>query len=282
MALNAKEYVLGTGTDELERLKIQHNVWADDTIKTWHRAGIRSDSTVLDLGCGPGYTTFDMTKIVGSNGRIIALDESKNFIDFVNREANVRNLKQLEALHGDAQNLVESLQTQKPELIGKFDFVYIRWVLCWLAAPEKTINQVYKILKADGKVIIHDYFNWRVMNMAPRSEALDRVVKAAIHSFELRKGNVDIAGELPRILRTQNFSLDHFELHQKISIGGGQDSSLAWLLTWWRTYTPKLLDLNLIDQMTCDKALSDLNELERNPDMFFFCPPLFEFIASKN
>jgi len=269
-----KEYVLGTGIDELERLGVQHNAWQSITTQTWLNAGIRSDSHVLDLGCGPGFTTLDIAKIVGSSGRVLGVDEDSGFVNYLNDLCQKQQLQHVSAVIGNAMELPNHL-TQKPS----FDFVFIRWVLCWLPHPDRALREVKKVLKPGGRLIIHDYYNWQAMNIAPRSRALTVVVQAAISSFQERLGNVDIAADLLGLLRHTGFTVRNFEVHQMITRGGGQDFRVAWPLTWWRTYIPKLIHKGYLEAKVGQQALTDLSELESNPDHFFFCPPLFEFIV---
>jgi ubiquinone/menaquinone biosynthesis C-methylase UbiE len=273
-----KEYVLGTGADELSRLGIQHRVWADATVAAWKRAGIGPGSHVLDLGSGPGHATFDLCQMVTESGRVVAFDESKNFVDYLNGQSHARGLTQLSATVGDAQNITASVSKLSVE---NFDAVYCRWVLCWLREPQRTLEGVAKILKPGGRVVIHDYFHWETMTMGPRSAAVEKMVQAALASFHDRHANMDIAADLPALFEKTGFRLTHFEVYQRVARGGGVDSTLAWILTWWRTYGPKLVTLGKLSAADCEAALNDLAELERNPNKFFFCPPLFELIAER-
>lgn len=268
------EYILGTGNDELERLSLQHRIWSDAAVASWKRAGIGPNTRVIDLGCGPGFASYDLAQLVGYDGEVLAIDESKSFIDFVNSQAQTRNLPQLKAQLGDVQNLNVTSQLEK-----KFDAVYCRWVLCWLAEPAKAIEKIKSFLKPGGKLIIHDYFNWAAMTSAPRSAALEKVVAAAIESFRDRSGDIDICAKLPPLLRQKGYKLIHFQVDQRVARGGGLDSTLAWPLTWWRTYAPKLVTLGKLSSQDCEQALRDLENLEQDPDQFFFCPPVFELIA---
>lgn len=59
------EYVLGTDDAELARLGFQHQVWARVTVAAWEHAGFHRGATLLDVGCGPGYATFDLASLVG-------------------------------------------------------------------------------------------------------------------------------------------------------------------------------------------------------------------------
>jgi ubiquinone/menaquinone biosynthesis C-methylase UbiE len=45
------------------------------------RLDIRPGQTVLDLGCGPGFWTFPLADIVGSQGVVWALDVSQEMLD---------------------------------------------------------------------------------------------------------------------------------------------------------------------------------------------------------
>jgi len=39
-------------------------------LEAWIAAGITTGSRVLDLGCGPGYASFDLSEIVGQGGGV--------------------------------------------------------------------------------------------------------------------------------------------------------------------------------------------------------------------
>ncbi|MCC6277769.1 MAG: methyltransferase domain-containing protein [Oligoflexia bacterium] len=268
-----KEYVLGTGQDELDRLGLQHRIWADAAVSAWKRAGIGPGSKVLDLGCGPGFASLELAQLVTSKGKVIAVDESKGFVSHLNQQAAKFELPHLQAYSADAQNLQSTLNDKG------FDAVYCRWLLCWLPEPQKALAEVKKILKPGGRFVIHDYFNWRAMCSAPRSKPIEKMVQAAVASFEERNGNVDIAASLPKLLRETGFVVSDFSMHARVARGGGLDSTFAWVSTWWHTYGPKLVQMGKLSQSDCEQALLAIDEIGRNPDQFFVCPPVFEFIA---
>lgn len=271
-----KEYILGTDSDELTRLAIQHRIWSDVAVKAWKQAGIAPGSKVLDLGCGPGHTTFEIANLTTSSGLVLGVDESKRFIEYLSNQAEIRNVPQVRAQIADAENLSAVLAKDS------FDVVYTRWMLCWLRHPERAIAEVAKVLKPGGRFVIHDYFNWKAFTSAPRSKAIDKMVAQAVNSFEKSGGDIDIAGRLPAMLREAGFELKHMEPHARIARGGGIDGTIAWPVTWWHTYAPKLVQMGFLTKEECAAALSDVIAVEKSADKFFVCPTVFEFIAIKN
>ena len=59
----SKAYILGTDSEELFRLGVQHQVWAEEAQKGWRLANFSAGQTLLDLGCGPGYCTKELAFI---------------------------------------------------------------------------------------------------------------------------------------------------------------------------------------------------------------------------
>lgn len=277
MSQDPNAYILGTGADELSRLGIQHRVWADATTAVWKKAGMCPGARVLDVGSGPGYATLDMAQLVTDSGLVVAVDESRNFVEYLKAQSKLLGASQIDVRLGDAHKLRSALKDNE-----KFDVIYCRWVLCWLKEPHKAVEEMARALKPGGRIVIHDYFNWRAMGKAPRSPAIERMVLAAVESFKEKNGNVDIAAQIPHFLRESNLKLTHFEVHQRAARGGGVDATIAWPLTWWRSYGPKLHEMGKLSAHDLDQVLKDLNSLEKDPDQFFFCPPLFEFIAEKS
>ena len=85
-------YILGTDEEELQRLKIQHNVWKSETVKGWALAKFKLGEVILDLGSGPGYCTKELANIVGPPGKVIGVDRSQSFINHLQWEKDKSGL----------------------------------------------------------------------------------------------------------------------------------------------------------------------------------------------
>ncbi|MEQ1634790.1 MAG: SAM-dependent methyltransferase, partial [Planctomycetota bacterium] len=68
--MSDREYVLGTGSDELTRLSQQHRLWSNTAHEAWLAARIAPGHRVLDVGCGPGYAAFDLASLVTARGAV--------------------------------------------------------------------------------------------------------------------------------------------------------------------------------------------------------------------
>ena len=73
-ATDGQTYPFGYGDEELQRLGEQHRVWEEENQRFLSRVGFGRGNTLVDLGCGPGFTTLDLARRVGPMGRIIAVD----------------------------------------------------------------------------------------------------------------------------------------------------------------------------------------------------------------
>ena len=76
-------YILGTDIEELQRLGLQHQVWASEAQQGWRNAGFSKGMTILDLGSGPGFCSRELAKIVGHSGKVIAVDKSEAYINYI-------------------------------------------------------------------------------------------------------------------------------------------------------------------------------------------------------
>src|SRR5262247_2672440 len=101
MTTEEREYVLGTDDGELQRLGFQHRVWSAPAFALWERAGVHRGAAVLDVGCGPGYGTLDLARLVGEQGRVLGVDVSERFLAHLRDEAERLRLPQVSAQLGD-------------------------------------------------------------------------------------------------------------------------------------------------------------------------------------
>ena len=273
MTTTGREYVLGTGDDELQRLGLQHRLWSDAAHAAWKRAALAPGQRVLDVGAGPGYAAFDLAQIVQAHGRVLALDESRAFVEHARAQAAARGLTQLRAEVADVQELEGALGDERG-----FDLAYARWVLCFVARPESVVAGVARALAPGGRFVVHDYFNYEAMTCAPRRESYTRVVAATARSWRARGGDPDVVGRLPRILREHGFVVEHLGQHQRLARPG--ESMWHWVGSWWRNFVPKLVALGEITAADGRRFFEDFDAMRAETD-FTVLPSVYEVVARK-
>jgi SAM-dependent methyltransferase len=149
-----------------------------------------SESTVLDIGCGPGRFTLELAKLI--QGNTIGVDPIQAFLDIAPRHQNVEY-----KLLRDGIIPVEG---------GSVDFVWICLVLGGIT-DEKRLNnivrEVNRVLKPGGIVIL--------------VENTTDVKNVEYWSFR----SVDFYMSLLDFAELEHFS-DYYDLGERISIFGGR------------------------------------------------------------
>lgn len=290
-----REYVLGTGEDELTRLGLQHRLWADAAHEAWKAAGVKLGDAVLDLGAGPGFASFDLAGLVGPRGLVLALDESPVFIEHLTRQAAARGLGQLRGVVGDVHAAARVVggaggavgavgvgavaPGDAPSARGGFDIVYARWVLCFVKDPAGVVGQCAAALKPGGRLVVHDYFNYTCMTAAPKRPFFTAAVLATDRSWRDHGGDPDIAGRLPAMASSHGLRLTHHRVHQRLARGG--ETMFQWPDLWWRTYAPKLVSMGYLTPPQAEGLLAEMAQIAADPAQFIHLPPVYEQVYVK-
>lgn len=107
---------------------------------------LKKGMVVLDIGCGTGAISKDIAKIVGEKGKVIGIDNTKEFIESGKKTyAEVTNL---DLIHSDLFDF---------ESEEKFDLIVAARVLQWLTTPKEALLKMKALLKPDGQISILDY-----------------------------------------------------------------------------------------------------------------------------
>ena len=267
------EYVLGTHAAELQRLGFQHRLWADAAHAAWKRAGIRPGHRVLDVGCGPGFASLDLAEFVGPSGRVVGIDESSGFVQAAVDSAKARGLAQFSG------RVANALEIGTLSDLSPFDLAYARWVLCFVADPEAVVAGLFERLSPGGRLVVHDYFNYATMTLAPPRASYSLVVRATARSWRQRGGDPDVVGRLPGMLQRQGFTLEYMEVHARFAFPG--ETMFLWGASWWRNYVPRLLEMGEITLSESEAFMRDLAEVEASSTEFMVLPPVWELIARR-
>ena len=155
------EYRFGYTHEEIGRLKYQHHVWGKENQRFISRAGFNAGKTLVDLGCGPGYTTLDLAQIVGPEGKVIAVDrDGERSLPLLKAQAEAIDLFNIETREAN----LESFDLQEESVDG----VYGRWALMYLpeATVKSLIDRMAKWLRPGGVCALTEFCNYRHIHLS--------------------------------------------------------------------------------------------------------------------
>jgi SAM-dependent methyltransferase len=194
-----RDYVLGTHDEEIARLALQNRVWRPRALDAWRRAGLSVGHTVLDIGSGPGHAALDLAEIVGPTGRVVALERSRRFLDWLEAERAERGLDQITTHEIDLD------QDRLPAV--RADAAWSRWVYAFLKRPRDLLARVAEALVPGGVMIMHEYIDYSTWRMTPRIPEFEAFVQTVITSWRATGGEPYIGLELPRWLDQLGFDI---------------------------------------------------------------------------
>ena len=246
MGVEPSEYILGTDRDELERLGFQHTTWVEEAYRLFAKARLGVGDRVLDLGCGPGYTTFELAQVVGPTGRVIARDQSARFMLFLRSECERRGLSQVEPSVGG----VEELDLPR----GSLDGAYARWLFCWLPDPLAVLRRVSDALRPGGAIALQEYLDWGSMKLMPRSEVFDRTVEACLASWRESGIQINFAERIPDLAAECGLEIEHYTPVARVGRAGSLE--WRWMSSFFSSYLPRLVEPGLVtsEQVDADRA----------------------------
>ena len=107
---------------------------------------VKEGMTVMDLGCGMGYFSIGMARLVGVNGKVIAVDLQQRMLDTMYKRAS-RN--------GVADRISPHLcAADDLELEERIDFILAFWMVHELPDQKNLFNSLKSFMEPAGKLLI--------------------------------------------------------------------------------------------------------------------------------
>jgi len=267
-------YRFGYSNAELERLEDQHRIWAADNQRFLARAGFGEGATLVDLGCGPGYTTLDLARAVGPEGRIIAVDrDGERSLPLLKEHAAAAGFANVEAVAADLE--VFDLPEQS------VDGVYGRWVLMYLpeSAAAALMGRVARWLRPSGACALAEFCNYHHMHLHPPSVHLPAIADALFHAVAGdRRCNPEIGNALPGLLHGAGLSV---ELHVATKAIRATTPEWRWPDTLFRSCLPPLEAEGYLTRDVLDAFFLDWDERSLDPNALFFGSPVMELVGRR-
>jgi len=266
-----KDYVLGTHDEEIERLGLQHRVWRARALDAWRRAGFRTGQTLLDVGCGPGWATLDLAEIVGTSGRVVAIDRSRRFLDALEAMRVQRGFTQVTTAEIDLG------EGQLPHVSA--NGAWCRWVFAFVNDPRALLSSVAQRLEPGAAFVIHEYFDYSTWRVSPASPPLARFVEAVERSWRDEGGEPDVALDLVRWLPAAGLQLH--SMQTIVDVITPSSYVAEWPLAFATVGAKRLMDLRYLGEADRDAVHEALDRWRTSDDGLMVTPGVLEIIATR-
>jgi ubiquinone/menaquinone biosynthesis C-methylase UbiE len=145
-----------------------------DPVKNLKAFGLREDNIVADLGAGTGYYAVTAGELV-PRGKVYAVELQKDFLDTIKSRILERRLKNVEIILGDVE-----VPGGTKIGDGVADAVIASNILFQVEDKENFIEEIKRILKPKGRVMLIDWSEASVMNgtaVVPENSAREMFLK---------------------------------------------------------------------------------------------------------
>jgi ubiquinone/menaquinone biosynthesis C-methylase UbiE len=110
---------------------------------------VTTENVVADLGCGSGYFALKLSPIVGSRGRILAVDIRGISLWFLRIRTILRNKHNITIIH---------VQPDNPRLpAGAVDAVLVVNTFHELTEPKTVLEHTFRSLRSGGRLVVVDH-----------------------------------------------------------------------------------------------------------------------------
>ncbi len=202
--------------------------WARELIA---RLNLRGDEHILDVGCGDGKVTAELTHAV-SRGSVIGTDASPEMIGFATKAFPARKNPNLEFQVMDARRI---------KFARTFDLVFSNAALHWVDDHQAFLRGAAAVLKPGGRLIVscggkgnaHDVFlALRPEIRLAKWREFFRKMPAPYHFYA--------PGDYEKWLPKAGFEIQKVQLAPKDATYPGAEGFAAWLRTTWIPYAQRV------------------------------------------
>lgn len=110
---------------------------------------LKPGQTVCDMGCGNGFYTLKLAKLVGEKGQVLAVDIQPEMLSLLNERAKEEKLANIKPILGTP------VDPNLPE--GKIDLILCVDVYHEFSNPEEMLAVMRKSLKSGGRIALAEF-----------------------------------------------------------------------------------------------------------------------------
>jgi len=227
------DYHLGNTDAEHERLIRQAIRLAPVTERFFREVGIGSGQQVLDLGAGVGDVALLVARLVGSSGKVVAIERDSRTITRAHARAKDAGLNNIEFVQTD----IAEYSTD-----STFDAVVGRYILQFLPDPVATLRSMAKRVRPGGIVAFQEG-SWIPFLALSAHLPLWNASVSLLHQTGVRSGvNLEMGLGLYKAFQDAGLPAPRMRLEMDLA---SDPSFTRWVSDSLRSILPQIAKLNL-------------------------------------
>jgi len=191
------------GKVAIDYLQQAAQIFAPIKQQSYTKMQIEAGDIVLDAGCGPGIDALALAEIVTSTGQVIGIDHDQEMLDQANRQAR-------EMANDDYLHFQQADVCKLPFPDNHFDSCRSERLFMHLQQPEKALQEIARVTKPGGRVVIVDT-DWGSLSIDNPTPETERIL------FQYRIDKIITNGYSGRSLHSL-FRENHFFLEIEIEV----------------------------------------------------------------
>lgn len=254
----AGHYPIEHRAGEIERLRLQAEAMAPDTVTMLDRIGVGPGWRCLDIGCGPGGITGLLSERVGPTDRVVGLDMDEQFLAHARANASANARANVEFQRGDAY------ASELPA--ASFDLVHLRFIASTAGDPERLIREAIRLTRVGGTVALQEP-DASTLNCHPPHPAWERLKAALLGAFAGVGADLTLARRLFALARQAGLA----EVQYRPFLIGvrSTDTMVDYLPSTVESLRGTVLRLGLLSEPELSTALADCRAHLRDPGTVF-------------
>lgn len=121
----------------------------ENTAKLLEALKVKPGQTVCDMGCGNGYYTLELAKLVGPEGKVLAVDIQPEMLHLLSERAKQAGIEHIELIENTP------IDPKLPE--GSLDLILLVDVYHEFAYPVHMLRAMRRALKPDGRIALVEF-----------------------------------------------------------------------------------------------------------------------------
>jgi 2-polyprenyl-3-methyl-5-hydroxy-6-metoxy-1,4-benzoquinol methylase len=240
-------YLLGHADAEVQRLRLQARLYEQPTEQALRVAGLEPGMRVLDIGCGPGDVSLIAARLVGSTGRVIGIDASRDIVALARQHAAENRVTTVSF----EQSAVDDITVDEP-----VDAVIGRLILMHLPDPVAALRRLATVVRPGG-VIAFCEFDVTAARSIPWLPTWQSATEAIASAFRGVGLDPQFGTTLHRLFRHAGLATPKLTINAPV--GTAKDTEhAAYVANSWRLMRPLAERLGVVD----GPVVADLDTLQ--------------------